>query len=209
MAQQKIVKRQIHQPITSGEGEGVVVGVVKERLAGGIGIALDFTGAPVPQRRFSADAAWIAFGTDMVRILFGQYKAAGPELEHVVVLRLPFSGVRFFVESMKGVAQTAHGYLARINNAASPAVDQKSIPDQTFTLDANIIISGFSGREACMDLYHSSPQVRVALKRGAPNAFNNHWRFRGTALGRLRGLRPLDAVHGLAVSPGSGSSRAK
>ena len=73
----------------------------------------------------------------------------------------------FFVESMKGVAQTAHGYLARINNAASPAVDQKSIPDQTFTLDANIIISGFSGREACMDLYHSSPQVRVALKRGA------------------------------------------
>src|SRR5438093_7789356 len=86
VASGKLAKRQIHQPITSGEGEGVVVGVVRERLPGGIGIALDFTGAPVPQRRFSADAAWIAFGSDMVRILFGQFRAAGPELEHVVVL---------------------------------------------------------------------------------------------------------------------------
>ena len=34
-------------------------------------------------------------------------------------------------------------------------------------------------------------------------------RFRGIVRGRLQGRRPLDAVHGLAVGPGSGSSRAK
>lgn len=166
MAHGKVAKRQSHQSITSGEGEGVVVGIVRERSPSGLGITLDFTGAPVPHRRFSADAAWIAVGSDMVRVLFGQFRAAGPELEHVVVLRLPFLGVRTFVESMKGVSESAHGYLARVDSTPSPSVDRKNIPDQTFTLDANIIVAGFSGREACLDLYHSSPQVRVALKRG-------------------------------------------
>lgn len=169
VAQQgKIAKRNIHPPISSGEGEGVVVGIVRERLSGGeVGIALDFTGAPVPGRRFSADAGWVAVGTDVVRILFAQFKAAGPEIEHVVVLRLPFSGVRLFIHSMKRVSVAAHGYLEKVNNAPSPKVDRESLPDQTFTMDANIIIAGFSGREACMDLYHSSPQVKVALKRGS------------------------------------------
>lgn len=170
MAQQgKIAKRHVQPPISAGEGEGVVVGIVRERLSGGeVGtIALDFTGAPVPARRFSADAAWIAVGTDVVRILFAQFKAAGPEIEHVVVLRLPFAGVRLFIHSMKGVSKTAYDYLEKIHNAPSPQVDKNRLPDQTFTMDANIIIAGFSGREACMDLYHSSPQVKVALKRGS------------------------------------------
>jgi len=35
----------------------------------------------------------------------------------------------------------------------------------------------------------------------------SRWRFRGIVRGRLRGLRPLDTVHGLAVGPGSGSLR--
>lgn len=169
VAQGKVAKRHIQPPISAGEGEGVVVGIVRERLSGGdVGtIALDFTGAPVPARRFSADAAWVSIGTDVVRILFGQFKAAGPEIEHVVVLRLPFSGVRLFIHSMKRVSETATDYLKRVNNAGSPEVDKKRLPDQTFTMDANIIIAGFSGREACMDLYHSSPQVKVALKRGS------------------------------------------
>ena len=107
MAGGKVSKRPIHQALTPGEGEGVVIGIVRDRSPAGTGIALDFSGAPVPQRRFSADAAWVAFGSDMVRVLFGQFRAAGPELEHVVVLRLPFTAVRFFVDSMKGVSVTA------------------------------------------------------------------------------------------------------
>ena len=167
MAQGKLAKRTFHQAVTNREGEGVVVGLVRQRSSTGYGIALDFTSAPVPERRFSADTAWIAFAPDMVRILFGQFKGAGPDLEHVVVVRMSFLAARFFLDSMKGVSRTGHDYLSKINDSQPLADPPRNLPAQTFTLDANIIIAGFSGREACMDLYYSSPHVKVALQRGA------------------------------------------
>jgi hypothetical protein len=81
---------------------------------------------------------------------------------------MPFAGVRMFLESMRGVSRTGHDYLTKINNPPSPKVDRASAESsQSFTLDANIIIAGYSGREACMDLYHSSAQARMAVKRGS------------------------------------------
>lgn len=161
-------KRQLHQVLTTRAGEGAVIGMVREKLAGGVGISLDLSSAPVPDRRFSADAAWIVFGIDLVRILFAQYKVAGPQIEHLVVLRVPFVGVRQFLQSMTGgVAETGRGFLESVGDNTSAPVDKNSIPDQTFTLDANIIVAGLSGREACMDLYNSSPQVKLALKMGS------------------------------------------
>lgn len=144
----------------------MVVGVVRNRTADGFGIQLDLSDAPVPERRFSADGAWVTVGPDFARVLFAQFKGAGPEVEHVVVMRLSFHAARLFLQSMTDVAKSAHSYLVTLKNSSSPRVDQRSIPNQTFTLDANIIVAGYSGREACMDLYYSSPQVKVALRRG-------------------------------------------
>lgn len=161
-------KRQLHQVVTTRAGEGAVIGIVREKLGGGVGISLDLSSAPVPDRRFSADAAWIVFGIDLVRILFAQYKVAGPQIEHLVVLRVPFIAVRQFLHSMAGgVAETGHRFLESVGDKTSPPVDKSSIPDQTFTLDSNIIVAGLSGREACLDLYNSSPQVKLALKMGS------------------------------------------
>lgn len=161
-------KRQLHQVLTTRAGEGAVIGMVREKLAGGVGISLDLSTAPVPDRRFSADAAWIVIGVDLVRILFAQYKVAGPQIEHLIVLRVPFVGVRQFLQSMRGsVADTGRRFLESVNDNVSPPVDKNSIPDQTFTLDANIIVAGLSGREAILDLYNSSPQVKLALKLGS------------------------------------------
>lgn len=141
--------------------------MVREKSAGTIGILLDFSTAPVPDRRFSADAAWVVVGNDLVRILFAQYKAAGPKIEHLVVVRVPFVGVRQFLHSMTSVAVTGRSILEKVGDKVSAPVDKENLPDQTFTLDANIIAAGLSGREACLDLYNSSPQVKVALKRGS------------------------------------------
>jgi len=102
-----------------------------------------------------------------VRVFFAQYKAAGPKVEHVVVMRMSYDSVHFFLKSMEAsVVKTGGAFLAQIQHPSSPPVDRDSVPNQTFTLDANIIVAGYSGREACMDLYYSSPQVKVALKRG-------------------------------------------
>ena len=141
--------------------------MVRKEVAGGVSVALDFTSAPVPDRRFSADAAWVVLGSDLVRILFAQYRAAGPQVEHVVVVRVPFTAVRYFVSSMESVGPQGKEYLARVKNPPSPEVDKDKLPEQTFTLDANIMVAGFSDREACIDLYNSSAQAKVALKQGS------------------------------------------
>jgi hypothetical protein len=65
-----------------------------------------------------------------------------------------------------GIVERAQAHLAKYGAPDSPAADRDNLPQQTFTLDANIILSGFSGREACFDLYHTSPHVIMALIQG-------------------------------------------
>jgi hypothetical protein len=104
----------------------------------------------------------------MVRIMFGQYLLSGPKLEHLIVLRLPFTAARQFARSMReGVAEKARNHLTKYMAPPSPPANRTDLPKQTFTLDANIVLAGFSGREACFDLYHTSPHVIVALMGGA------------------------------------------
>lgn len=177
------------------ESEGVVIGVVRNRTADGYGVQLDLSNAPVPERRFSADGGWVVPGTDIIRIVFAQYKGVGPEVEHYVVLRVSFDGVRMFVQSMKSVSETGHAFLEKIGNPPSPEIDRKSISAQSFTLDANIIIAGYSGREACMDLYYSSPQVKVALRRGG-----NEYRAEPVARVMLTTRLLLDIYQELALT---------
>lgn len=169
-------RRQQHLPAVHRirESEGPVIGVAK-KTASGTAIGIDFSGAPVPDRRFPADGAWVAVGDDMVRIVFAQFRAAGPEIEHIVTVRVSFEGARHFLKTMESVAQgseesvieTARKHLAKIKAAPSPKIDRKSTAKQSFTLDANILIAGFSNREACLDLYQSSPQVKLAILRGS------------------------------------------
>jgi hypothetical protein len=164
--------------------------MVREKIPGGVGIQLDFSTVPVPERRFSADAAWLVFGVDVVRILFAQYKAAGPQIEHLVVLRVPFIAVRHFLQSMASITEMGLDFLERVGDTVSPPVDKNPLPDQTFTLDANILIAGYSGREACLDLYNSSPQVKMALKQGSNE-------FRAEPVARvLLTTRLLMDIHG-------------
>lgn len=163
---------QKHHPIQAltRPGEGVVVGMVRDRssASGTIYYRLDFRNTPVPDRKFAADAAWVEVNADMVRVMFGQFLLSGPKLEHVVVLRLPFTAARQFIRSMKaGLAEMARSHLTKYSAPESPSVNRTDLPNRTFTLDANIVLAGFSGREACFDLYHTSPHVIVALIGGA------------------------------------------
>jgi hypothetical protein len=160
-------------------GEGVVMGHVAHVEPGSNVVSLDLSGAPVPDRRFGADAARVAVGTDVVRILFGQFRGAGPHFEHVVVVKVPYTAASNFLRSLQGeVSEVANGFLTRYKVAPAPRFDDKELPSQTFTLDANILIVGVTGREACIDLYHVSPHVFKVLQRGGRE-------FRGEPVARV------------------------
>ena len=139
-----------------------------EPTGGSALIAIDMTAAPVPDRRFAADAVWVEVGSDLARGFFAQYRGAGPRVEHLIVLRVPFKGARQFISSMNGeLIEKARNYLERFAVPSPPPVDRENFPNQSFTLDANILIAGFAGREACLDLYHTSPYVTMELQKGS------------------------------------------
>lgn len=162
-------KRELTQPITL-RGEGVRIATKHQQLIRGgavVGAAtLDFTGAQVPDRRFSADAGSVEVGSDVARILFAQANALGDKYEHLVVVKISFGGVYSFLRSMKEVAATGHDYIDKFKLSSPPAFDRQRAPSQSYALDANIIITGLHGRESVMDFYHASPHVMRALKSG-------------------------------------------
>ena len=82
-----------------------------------------------------------------------------------------------------------------MGDKVSPSVDKENLPDQTFTLDANILAAGLAGREACLDLYNSSPQVKVALQQGS-----NEFRAEPVARVQLTTRLLMDVYAELAAS---------
>jgi hypothetical protein len=67
---------------------------------------------------------------------------------------------------MGEVAALGRDYLNRFNVPPAREWEKKAMTGQTFSLDANVIIAGFSAREGCLDFYHASPHVIRALLKG-------------------------------------------
>lgn len=156
-------KQQLVQRYTR-PGEGVAIASVRQDIVesgGGVshGFSVDLSTAQVPDRRYAAEVGAIVMSDNMIRLLFGQTKAIGEGLSSLLVIHMSFRGARVFLHSMNGsVAKTAQDYMARHNVRKSTLFelkDQKE-PAQTATVEANIVAAGYSGREACMDFYHSS-----------------------------------------------------
>jgi len=155
-------KHQLVQRYTR-PGEGVVIGIVRQDIADSDGavsqaVSIDLSTAQVPDRRYAAEVGAIVMSDNMIRLLFGQTKAIGEGLSSLLVIHIPYRAARVFLHSMNGVAKSAREYMDRHKTGNSRLLelkDQKE-PAQTATVEANIIAAAFSGREACMDFYHSS-----------------------------------------------------
>jgi len=103
---------------------------------------------------------------DVARLYLVQKKAIGAGLQSILLVRIPYLGIRQFMKSMPTVAANAREYLTRVGSKPPKEIDKTDAPNQTFTVDANIVAVAFSGREACIDLYHASPYVIHGLKSG-------------------------------------------
>jgi hypothetical protein len=154
------------------KGEGVHITTMRTPVRNAAGetmeaLSIDLSTAQVPERRYAADGFRVDIDSDMVRFIFGQRKPIGPELQSILLIRLPFLAVHQFLRSMKrGMEKTIRDYHTKFKVSATSALDLKDSPNQTVTLDANIVAAGFTAREACLDFYHVSPYVVLGMQTG-------------------------------------------
>jgi hypothetical protein len=157
-------KPNITQHVTR-PGEGVALGIVRHDAAGGVvsqKISVDLATAQVPERRYAAEVGAIIMSDNMVRLIFAQTKPIGKGLITMLVIHIPYQAARAFLDSLGQIVDLAHVYMKKYKVAESSFLDlaNQVEPAQVATVESNIIIAGFSGREACIDFYHASPFAR-------------------------------------------------
>jgi hypothetical protein len=153
------------------KGEGVHIATLRTPVTSSAGVtkeavSIDMSSAQVPDRRYPADAVRVEVGEDMVRIFFAQRKPVGDGLQSILLIRVAFLGARQFLRSMEPIVGQVKAYLAKFNIRVPSQLDIKEAPNQTVTLDANIVAAGFSAREGCLDFYYVSPYAILGMRGG-------------------------------------------
>jgi hypothetical protein len=126
---------------------------------------VDMGDAPVPERRYVADIASVSYRDGTVYLVFGQRKLVGRGLRTMVVLTMSSLGVLNFLKACEGIPSEVLNKFVSPNLVLKPD-DFEEEPSQVVDLAANLIVAGFSGREACFDFYFVSPYVLGQLAQG-------------------------------------------
>src|SRR5690349_15287095 len=79
--------------VRSRPGEGAVLEISRKMVphpngTAGFQISLDLLSAPVPERRYVADAANVTYNNGFVRLIFWQKKISGNEARSMVLVSL-------------------------------------------------------------------------------------------------------------------------
>lgn len=157
-----ITKKHVATHRASRPGEGVVMGIVSQQVANGSisqTSLIDVSNAQVPDRRYAANVGAIEMSDNMLRLFFGQTKPIGKGLSSILVIHIPYRAARAFINSMSSLVDLAREHMKRfgIRESSLLELENQEEPAQTATVESNIILGAFSGREACMDFYHASP----------------------------------------------------
>lgn len=154
------------------EGEGFALDVIatQVKVSGQtvIEVGADSSKAPVPQRKYVADFLAIDERKGFTRLMFGQQRVDNDKLRSLVVVHLTRHGLRQFVSSTEKMPKPTYEDIAEKYGFEIPELD--SIPEepaQAVSLTANVVLSGMSGDDSCIDFYRASPfAVRAAEQSG-------------------------------------------
>ena len=122
-----------------------------------LAISFDVSHAPVPQRRYTADVAWVEYREPIVKMMFAQQRVDGENLRSLIVLHMTTEATRRFVESCESFTPTVKLVVERSGGHASPLVRPSREPEQTVALTCNAIAGALAQGEVCMDCYHVPP----------------------------------------------------
>jgi hypothetical protein len=120
---------------------------------------------PVPNKRYSADTAFVGYSHGTAKLLFGQEKfATDGELRTLLIVKMSLNWVKAFVQTLtEGKQALRHSpAVERLNIEALPQFTEE--PKDTVTFDATMVVTGINGIDGCLDFYYSSP---FALERTA------------------------------------------
>lgn len=159
------------------EGEGVALDVVrKDFISNGqpaVTLGAKLHGAPVPDRRYSANFCGLKKASDCFYLLFGQKSVtADSELRSLLSIRMSFRAAKSFVKSLQEIGEapakgpTLEGAAKNAGISAASLDVVKSEPAQTVAFDANMVAAAFSDAEACLDFYYASPFSVAEVSRG-------------------------------------------
>jgi hypothetical protein len=152
-------------------GEGKEIEVIRQTVPQTDGTTsyefnIDISHAPVPERRYVADAATLLFSGDVVRLVLGQKRLlSSEELRSAVVVFLSAQALTYFLRSSNDVHPILNEYAAQ-HQISEFLTELKTEPEHTTFITSNIILMAFSGREACLDFYNSSPFVLAVAQKG-------------------------------------------
>jgi len=152
-------------------GEGREIEVIRRTVPQANGTTLyefdiDISHAPVPDRRYLADAAAILFKGDALRLVLGQKRLLAPDsLRSAVVVFLSAQAVTQFLRSCKDFHPSVRKY-AEQHQMVESLIEIQEEPEHITSITGNVILTAFSGREACLDFYNSSPFVLAVAQRG-------------------------------------------
>jgi hypothetical protein len=152
-------------------GEGATISVVRHQTPGvsgvtNISLTVDLGSAPVPERRYVADVGTVVLAHEGARLVFGQSKVTGRDLRSLIVIHMSAYGVHQFLRSTPDMLKTAKEFMQRNQLTVGDLAEINEEPNQTVALAANLVAASYSGTEACMDFYHTSPFVVMQVKAG-------------------------------------------
>ncbi|HEY6299117.1 MAG TPA: hypothetical protein VIW95_05680 [Candidatus Binatus sp.] len=157
-------------------GEGREIEVLRRTVPGADGsstleLQIDISHAPVPDRRYLADAAAVLFESDTLRIVLGQKGLVGSKIRSAVILFLSPHAAIQFLKSCEQFLPEIRKY-ADEHKIHEALVEIQDEPAHITSVAANIILAAFSGREGCLDLYNSSPFVMGIVQKGGKMALD-------------------------------------
>lgn len=156
----------------AGEGVCVDFNAVPVTSVGGSNtqtFTADLGGLPVPDRRYSADQAFIDYRDETFFVMFGQDRLDRRGLRNLLAVKMTPAAVDQFLQTLTHPAKGALSDKSLEDVAASGGIEHSSLgsfneePGDAVTLNANIVLAALSGREACMDFYYASPFSKAAM----------------------------------------------
>ena len=143
-----------------GEGTLVELHVLPSKgVSGGSSAVMraSFANVPVPSKRYSSDMGAVSYSRETFKILFGQEKLnSESELRTLLIVKMTPGAVARFLKSVEEADPKFEALAKQAGLEPESMNTFAGEPKETVAFDANFVLAAFSGREACLDFYHSS-----------------------------------------------------
>jgi hypothetical protein len=141
------------KPSLTRQGEGTYVSVLS---ATGASVTIHLAEAPAPEKRYSANVADVVVDDGSLYFHFGQKKVGGEGWRSLLEISLPFEAVPILIGTFQELKPLREKVVAGLRNL--PLTKVTDDPQHTASMRANMVQTGISGDDACMDFYYASPK---------------------------------------------------